>query len=317
MARRLVSLALPLLVVLALFAGVVAPRSAEAVDLEAAKADLEQLKKSTKSRSTNEDLLQYLDAVFAAYKELDEPPKPGEDASEDDQKAYKTAMGKFEKERTKFRSDAQKLILKIMTLYKVKAETNIRDDVNTRAAKILGDMAPLLSAKGRKDLSKKIMQAIDKKMTKVKTHQVNTEHLEAAFEALARLNDMSALQWMTKNYTHGNEVQKEYLVAAHKAMVGFKSVPGKYRYEVVAQMVKMYTGTELQAEQTSNDPKVQQKKRFWDEIKTYTIPAVQYFAGQPQDAEGQALAEMKQFQDWLRKNKNPKKGPWADDAIKK
>ncbi len=315
--RRLVSFSFSFLAVLAVCLGGVAPQTAEAVDLEAARADLEQLKKSTKPRATNEDLLQYLDAVFSAYKDLDEPPKPADDASDEDKKNYKTAKSKFDKECQKFRNDARKLILKIMTLYKVKSETNIRDDVNTRAAKILGEMAPLLDDKGRKDLSKKIMQAIEKKMTKVKTHDVNTEHLEAAFEALAKLNHMSSLQWMTKNYTHSNEVQKDYLVAAHKAMVNYKNVPGKYRYEVVAEMVKTYTGVELQAEQTSNDPKVQQKKRFWDEIKTYTIPAVQYFAGAPQDDQGQALAEMKQFEKWLRKNKNPKKAPWVDQKIKK
>jgi protein required for attachment to host cells len=286
--------------------------AAQAVDLDAAKADLEQLKKSLKPRATNEDLLQYLDAVFTAYKDLDKPPAPADDASEDEKKAHASAMAKFEKEQDKYRGDVEKIFLKILTLYKVKNETNIRDDVNIRAGKLLGEMAPMLDEKASKDLSKKIMKAIEKKMTKVKTHQVNTEHLEAAFEALAKLNDDGALMWMNANYSHANENQKEYLIAAHKAMVMFKDVKGKYRYEIVSQFVKMYTGIELQAEQTSNDPKIQQKKRFWDEIKTYTIPVVQYFAGQPKDAEGQALAEMKQFQDWLRENKNAKKGPWAD-----
>jgi hypothetical protein len=301
---------------LAAFACLVLGGPALAADLDSALDDLAQLKKATKPRATNEDLIQYLDAVFAAYNGgIEGPAKPADDASEDEKKAYESELAKFEKAVEKFRGDVEKLVLKILTLYKPKNGTNIRDDVNIKAARILGDMAPQLDEKGRRSLSRKLMKAIEKKMTKVKAFQVNSEHLEAAFEALAKLGDDDALMWMNDNYTHGNENAKEYLIAAHKAMVVFPvdKVKGKDRYEIVAQFVKMYSGIELQAEQTSNDPKVQQKKRFWDEIKTYTIPVVQHFAKLPKDSEGQNLSEMKQFEDWLRENKNPRKPPWTED----
>ena len=309
---------LPLALGLALVAGfVLAAAPAYAVDLEGANQDLEQLKKATKPRATNEDLLQYLEQVFTNIKGLEGPEKPAEDASEEEKKAYASAEAKFVKARDKYRSDAEKLILKIMTLVKVKSETNIRDDVNIRAANILGDLGPLLDDKGRKSLSKKIMGAIDKRLTKVKTHDVNTELLAAAFGALGKLNDPSGLQWMLKNHCHANEVKKQYIIAAHKAMVLFKDVAGKMRYEVVSQFVKVYGSVEAQAERSSTDAKDLAKKRFWDDIKTYTIPVLQYYAGKPTDAEGSALASMADFQAFMRQHKNLRKAPWVDEKIKK
>ena len=234
-----------------------APREAAAVDLDSARQDLDMLKKSRKARATNDDLFQYLDQVFAAFKDPDMPEPPADDASPEEKKAHDAAMAKAKKLIDKFRSDAEKTILSIMTIAKVERETNTRDAVNTRAAAILGEMGdlknpdgtPMLNEKDRKDLSKKIMQAIEKKLTKVKTHTVSTDHLDAAFAALGKLNDMGALAWMVKNYTHAIDNRKEYLVAAHKAMVLFKNVPGKLRKEVCDSMVKTYAGVESQAQQ--------------------------------------------------------------------
>ena len=286
---------------------------AHAVDLAGANTDLEQLKKATKPRATNEDLLQYLDAVFTDYKDLKfAEEKPADDADPAALKAWESNKKKFEKGRDKFRSDAEKLILKVLTLTKVKSEKNLRDEVNIRAAEVLGGLGPMLDEKGRKDLSKKIMGAIDKRLTKVKTHDVNTDVLNAAFAALGKLNDPSSLQWMLKNHCHANEVKKYYIIAAHQAMVLYKDIPGKLRYEVCAQFVKVYGSVESQAEQSSNDPAVLAKKRFWDDIKTYTIPVVQHFAGKPTDADGNALATMADFTAFMREHKNARKAPWAD-----
>lgn len=310
--HRLLALAIALVA-----ASVLAAPSALAVDIEGAQQDLEQLKKATKPRATNEDLLQYLDAVFTAYKNLAGPEKPADDAPEDEKKAWASANAKFEKVRDKYRSDAEKLILKIMTLVKVENETNIRDDVNIAAANILGDMAPMLDEKGRRSLSKKIMGAIDKRLTKVKTHDVNTDHLAAAFAALGKLNDTNSLAWMLKNHCHANEVKKQYIIAAHKAMVLFKDVPGKMRYEVCSQFVKTYGSVEAQAERSSTDAKDLAKKRFWDDIKTHTIPVVQHYAGKPTDADGSALATMADFTAFMREHKNQRKPPWVDPKVKK
>ncbi len=315
--HRLVRLLLPVALVALLIAADPALQPAEAVDLQAAWDDLAELKRSTKSKASNDDLDQYLDAVFNAYKGLDAPPAPPEDAAEEEKKKYASDLAKFEKEQEKFRSAAEKLFLKVLVLVKVKNETNLRDDMNTKAARILGDLGPMLDEKGRKSLSKKIMQAIEKKLTKVKTHTVSTDHLDAAFQALGKLNDFGSIEWIIKNYTHTKDNEKEYLVAAHKAIVLFKNVPGKLRYAVVEQFVKTYAGVESQAEKSSNDPKDQAKKRFWDDIKTGVIPVVQYFTkdseGNPaSDPEGQALAKMAEFQAWMREHKSIRKSPWTD-----
>lgn len=310
------SLLLPLALVALLSGFGLGLDRAEAVDMESANADLDQLKKSMKPRATNDDLDQYLDAVFTAYKTPDEPEKPADDASDEEKKAYAAAKAKNDKLVAKYRASAQKQILKVLTLVKIKNETNLRGDVNTKAATILGEMGPFLDAKGRKDLSKKIMQAIEKKMTKVKGYDINTDTLDATFAALGKLNDPGSLAWMAKNYTHANDNRKEYLIAAHKAMVLFTSVPGKLRQEVCAAMVKTYAGVESQAQQVSADPKITAKKDFWDAIKTYSIPVLQYFASQPEDEEGVPMAEVKQFQQFMRDHRSLKKEPWADDVIK-
>lgn len=302
-------------------AGVFSATRAEAVDLESAEDDLDMLKKSRKARANNDDLYQYLDQVFAAYQNLDRPEKPADDASEEEQKTYAKAKVKGEKKIADYRAKAQKVMLSIVTLFKVVRETNLRDDVNTRAAEILGEMpalknpdgTPVLDKKARKDLSKKLIQAIEKKLTKVKTHDVNTDTLDAAFATLGKLNDPSALAWMLKNYTHANDNRKEYLIAAHKAMVLFTGAPGKLKQDICATMVKVYAGVESQAQQTSSDPKITAKKDFWDAIKTYTIPVMQYFAGKPEDEEGVPMAAMSQFQTFMRSHRSPKKAPWVDE----
>jgi len=323
----ILSLALVLGMVLGgvLGAGVLSPSAAWAVDLESAQADLDMLKKSKKSRAINDDLFQYLDQVFAAYEKPDRPEKPADDAYDEEKKAYATAKANSDKKIAQYRKSAQKVILSIVTLFKVVRETNTRDDVNTRAAVLLGDMAglknadgtPVLDKKARKDLSKKIMQAVDKKLTKVKSHDVNPDTLDAALAALGKLNDPSSLAWMLKNYTHANDNKKEYLIAAHKAMVLFTDVPGKLRQDICATMVKSYAGVESQAKQVSSDPKITAKKDFWDAIKTYTIPVMQYYAGKPEDEEGVPMAEMSQFQTFMRSHRSPKKAPWVDEKIKK
>jgi hypothetical protein len=306
-----------------------APPSAEAVDQEAWEADLDQLKKSMKKSATTHDLQQYLGAVAGNYKSAKGPPKPPEGADPAEIKQWESDTKKFNKWLDKYRSDAVKLFVKAMTLVKIQNGRNVRVEANIQAAKILGDL-PLpppgddaseeekkawesRDKKFRKDLSKDIMKTIEKKLTKVKTHDVSTDLLDAAFEALGKLNDEGALLWMAKEYSHTIDTKKEYLVAAHKAMVLFKDVRGKIRYDIVSEFIKQYAGVELQAEKSDPSAAIQAKKRFWDFIKTYTIPVVQYFAGKPVDEEDQALAEMKQFQRWMRDHKNPRKAPWTDE----
>jgi hypothetical protein len=53
-------------------------------------------------------------------------------------------------------------------------------------------------------------------------------------------------------------------------------------------------------------------QEFWSRIKTDAIRVVQYFALEPTDTEGRALARMDAFRDWFRDNDNPRRAPWVD-----
>lgn len=313
--RRIVWLLAPLgLMTLLLVAGPLL-RSAQAVDMKGAWDDLEQLKRSMKPKKTNEDLVQYLDAVFNAFKdETGGPPKPADDASDDAKRDYERELAKWQKDREKFREEAEKLILKISVLVKVQrgTNTNIRDEVNIKAAQILGEMAPLLDERGRHNLSGHIMRLIDRKLTKVKTYELNADHLDAMFAALGKLNDMDSIAWILKNHVHANYVQEMYLVAADKALVLFKNVPGRVRHAVCDEFVRVYASVESQAEQSSNDKNVLAKKRFWDDIKTYAIPVVQYYAQQPKNDQGAVLKSMGEFQKFMRDHRNLRRPPWVD-----
>ena len=97
-----------------------APTSAEA------RQDLEQLRRLRGSRVTNEDLIQYIDAVSDAYAHL-EPPA-GEDA---------LAHAAFEKKKARFRADAEKLLLRCLTHAKIKEGRNLREEVRRAARKAL------------------------------------------------------------------------------------------------------------------------------------------------------------------------------------
>ena len=106
----------PCLVAFALVAAlvvgsVVAAPAAFAGDLSSANSDLDLLKKSTKSKGTNADLLQYLGDVFGAYKGLEGPPKPADDASDEEKKKWESENAKFEKPHTMIDDERQTMVI--------------------------------------------------------------------------------------------------------------------------------------------------------------------------------------------------------------
>lgn len=329
---RILTLALPVFVA----AMLVAPASSawaedvEPVPLPRAMEALGRLEKSLKSsKAINEQLIANLEEVAEAYHNLEAPPKPeleaiGEDLGEEEakalqatndkrMKAWETANGKFLAGQKKFRRDAQKVIVKALKLTKVHkpTETNQRDDVNIKAAEILGKT-------GDPDVSSQIIKALETGPFKAKGYLVPELLLETAFGALGQLGATESLEWMLDNFVHTNNDKDRVnqLVAAHKAMILFPDVPGKLRYAIVEEMVKTYSGTESQAIQNSNDVKVQAAKQFWDRIKNDAIKAVQVMSKEPTDDEGQVLATMKEFQQWFRDHKNARKEPWTDPEPK-
>ncbi len=312
-----------------------APAVAEEVDpvpLERAEEALGRLAKSLKSRkSINEQLIADLDEVAEAYHNLEQPAMPelqeiAEGTPEEEARAiksandkltraYETALAKFEKGQKKFRRDCIKAYIRALKLTKIHkpTETNQRDDVNIKAAQILGDT-------GDPEVSDDLIKALETGPFKAKGYMVPELLLETSFAALGKLNDMDSLEWLLDNFVHTNNARDKVnqLIAAHKAMILFKNVPGKLRYEIVEEMVKTYSGTELRARNKgSTDKNDQAAARLWDRIKIDAIRAVQVMAGEPKhemgDQEGELLMLMSEFSDWFRDNKNPRKAPWKDE----
>ena len=325
-----VTLLLPVTLAILLLSGLagLAAPAADPIDLETAKSDLARLQTSLKSRkSVSEVIAGDLDAVRDAYHNLAAPPPPvleeiPADASDEDKAAlekenkkrkeeHEKEMGKFERDKEKFKKDAEKLFIKALKLQKIHASTNrnIRDDVNVKAAQIIGDT-------GTQKLAKAVQKAIDTTFFKAK-YDVPTQLREEAFAALGKLNDMDSLAWMLDEFVHTKETEAEWMSAAHKAMVLFTDVPGKLRHAIVQDMVKTYAGLETQAKQNSPDVKIQAAKRLWDQIKNDVIKVVQYFAGAPLNDEGEALATMEEFARWFRAHKKPNRAPWKDEKKQK
>jgi len=326
--------ALPTLLALAavLALGPAAVRADEAVPvpLETAQAELDILADKLKSsKSINEEITAALDAVSNAYHNLERPvaPEPKEvpegasdeeraaieKENEDLQDAYETQMKKFERDQESFQKDAEKLFLKALKLQKIHRQTerNIRDDVNIKAAQVLGKT-------GNPKVASKIQQTLEKTIFKAK-FEVPMQLLEEAFAALGAIGDEDSLEWMVKEFTHAKKSPRalvDQLIAAHKAMILYdrEKVDGALRYKLVQEMVKTYSGIESQASQSSTDKNIQAAKVFWDRIKNDAIKAVQYFSFDPKNEDEEVLATMAEFQSWFRDHKNPKREPWKRDG---
>lgn len=296
------------------------------VPLETAESELDILSSKLKSsKSINEEITAALDAVSNAYHNLEQPAKPVlkeipdgtpeeeakaiEEENEKLQDAYETALKKFERDDERFKKDAEKLFLKALKLQKIHraSERNIRDDVNIKAAQVLGQT-------GNPKVASKIEQTLEKSIFKAK-YEVPMQLLEEAFAALGAIGDEDSLEWMVKEFTHAKKSPRalvDQLIAAHKAMILFdrEKVDGDIRYDLVAEMVKTYSGIESQASQSSTDKNVQAAKVFWDRIKNDAIKAVQYFSFDPRNEDEEVLATMAEFQDWFRDHKNKRREPW-------
>lgn len=294
---------------------------AMAADPGQARDDLAQLETFIKKKKNTipEDYIAYLDAVQKAYGSFEKPPKPAADAPEDEKKAHAAMLKKLDKAQADFNKRAEKALFKCLKILRLDraGTTNQLDEVNIRAAKILGDLAARLDDDARGRISKRLMKEIEG-LDKVK-HDVRSDLLEQMFASLAQHNQSASLSWMVENYIHTKSRDEDVtrLVAAHKAMIKFTSVPGKIRYAICKEMIKTYSSVESQAEQSSNDPAIQAKKQFWDQVRVDAIKVVQYYGGDPEDDDKQVINTMTGFADWWRSVKSPKALPWKDEKVKK
>ena len=316
----------------ALAEGPEAAPEAPAAEMPEALGDLEKLENALKSKkSINDEIIQYVDLVGGHFRAIKGPEPAADDAPQEAKDEYAAAKKKFDKDFADYRKKAEKAIFKALGLVKLRGETNERNEVNMKAAQVIGSLAaafpggliPIKDDEGaeklrkanvgeREDLAKKLMKEIDS-LHKAK-YDLSSDVLQASFGALGQLNTLNSVEWMLADYSHAKNNEVMWLVAAHKALPSFGPVPGHLRYDLVEQFIRTYVGVESAANTSSTDPKDQAKKRFWDDIRTFTVPVVQYYAGNPVDAEtNEALSTMGQFDEWFRDHKNKRKAPWTDE----
>jgi hypothetical protein len=334
-----------LTVLLLLAAWILAPSVLLAADPPAGDGDLVQAEEDLKtldhqlrkSRTTNDDLIASITVVVGHYKNLKPPAKPEvkpvPDGATDDQKAEiekanRAAMDdwdrdtkKFEREVVKFRRDVEKVLVKAIQTDKLErsSDTNTRMDVNVAAARAITETAPLRTAEENDNLSNDLRNALERDIFKRK-YRVSQYLLDEIFATLGKLNDPASLEWMKKEFIHTKASPEEavdHLLAAQKSMILFTNVEGALRHDIVERMVTIYQATESAAEQSSNDPKKQSTKQFWDRIKDGAIKVVQYYAGPTaRDDQGRAYATMNEFAEWYRAHKNARRPPWLDPEKK-
>jgi len=219
------------------------------------------------------------------------------------------------REQSTFRRKAEAQLLKGLALYKAgrrAPDENLRADVNILAAELLGKTAPVLNDKERQLLSAKIRTVLQKIAKDRKPIQWQQEPLDAAYAALAALNDPGTLRWMLEEHSHSKEREIPFLMAAHRAMLKFKDVPGKLRHDICKRMIIAYSAVESVARTASSAVKDRAKKRFWDQMREYVIPVLQVYCGKPENAEGEALSTVHEFDRWFDDHDNKRKAPWKD-----
>jgi hypothetical protein len=328
--------------------------AADAVKFEDARRDLEALGGQLKDKKIgNEDLIGTLDALAKAFYVISfdvEPPAAlAEGADEEAKKAHAAQVKAYEDAKKKHAADVkewqEKCLDQIFKALKLVAfnprnNENMRNDVNLKAAQVLGDLLadPRLAegrdakevAKERESWSKSLMGLLAGDLEEPKQeYLVPVAVLESAFGALGKINDHDSLKWLLDNYSHTNNAQAkvERLRAAHKAMILFKGVEGPLRYQIVEKFITIYTAAEASANNNAAsgaDAKAKSAaaaaKKFWDDVKTDTIAVVNHFATGPDNqppslGEGQALTSMKELNEWWSKHNKRNKAPWLDEKV--
>ena len=334
-----------------------APRAALAVDpvapvvapvpLDKAKLDLDVFLKQIKLHTPSvEDLGGSIGSISTDFFNIALPVKPAEAAADatDDQKkqaaadlaAYDKATAEYPKAVLTWQGDALDALFKALASAVVVGGDNARTEVNMKAANALGELVasaelgkqkndivirePAAVGKLRAARSREMIDVIGKDLAEKKRFAVATGVLDAAYGCLGKWNEPASLDYLLKEYAHTNNgtFMEERLVAAHKAMVLFTNVPGKMRYAIVDQFLRVYPSTEATASQSKNDPAVQAAKKFWDRVKTTAVEVVSYYSIDPstklapQNKDGQKLTSMKDLRDWFSDHEKVNKAPWLD-----
>lgn len=248
-----------------------------------------------KSKSDNQDILASLDALAKAYVNL----VPNDDASK----------ATFEADSARFHKEAEKLFLDAFELKYVKPNTsaNLRDDVNIKAAQILGWCRP--------EITSKIINILETKIFKAKDYDPPTTLYDEAFKAIALLNTKDGfnycLEWVKYSTNKGDA---ERTKAMYEAIILFTDVKGTVRHDFVKKTITYFIGTESSAER-GRTKEEQTQKVVWDKVKGAIVKAMQVYCKEPKAKDGALMAKLRDFNDWFRDHDSPRDPTWVDPKI--
>ena len=282
--------------------------AAEPVDLVTAvehAKDLERL--LAKSGSTNEALVEAIGIVAQEFHEVLAPTDPA-------------ALREFRDAVKSYRRRARSHLLAALLLVDVdpKTRVNLRDLVCVEGARALGvvfaDARAVASI--RRDVSLDIRRALETSLYRPRAYRVSMELAEACFDALARMNERTSLEWMVAEHIHTRDVPEDIvqMLAAQRAMVKFNRVPGVLRFQIVKRMISLYAGSETLAEDVIRFPgsRAQAAKQFWDKVRVTVIAVLQFYCRMPVNERGQAFSTLREFQVWWQRHDNVTRDPWLD-----
>lgn len=248
-----------------------------------------------KSKSDNQDILASLDALAKAYANL----VPNDDA----------AKATFEADSARFHKEAEKLFLDAFELKYVKPNTsaNLRDDVNIKAAQILGWCRP--------EVTNKIIAILETKIFKAKDYDPPTTLYDEAFKAIALLNTKDGfnycLEWVKYSTNKGDA---ERTKAMYEAIILFTDVKGTVRHDFVKKSLISFIGTESAAER-GRTKEEQTQKVVWDKVKGAIVKAMQVYCKEPKAKDGALMAKLRDFDQWFRDHDSPRDPTWVDPKI--
>ena len=273
------------------------------VSIEDAESELGHLKDHLKNNKAdnNTDILAALEAVANAYHHMIPVADDAEPGVKD----------KFEARKKKFIEDAEKEFKEAYEKKRVKgtSKVNDRDDVNIAAVKLLG-----LTNSDRADtLTNWIIAILTTSIFKAKDYDPPTAIYDESFKAIALLNDhQKGLPFVREWLKYDNSPNApEKVKAAFDAVILFKDVPGKERFDIVSKLTTNFVGVENAAE-INKDKNQRAQKVVWDKIKPSVIKALQIFCLTPKNKAGTLLASVKDLKAWFDDHDKMNDAAWKD-----
>jgi hypothetical protein len=252
-----------------------------------------------------EETLEALRALAGSYFEI--APAEGEEHD-----------ATFERLVAAHRRAVRVRLFRALTVARPVRGENLREPVNVEAARLLGVIYadPRARSDARRFVSRGLIRALEGPLYKPRGYAISAELTETAYQALAAIGELSTLAWLADRHLHTREAPEDLaqILAAHRAMLRFREVPGELRHQIVRRMVAIYAGVETQASQSQVPGALaaQSARRFWDRTRLDLIATLQHLTGHPLNERGETLATMREFQIWWQHHGNPRRPPWTE-----